>query len=173
MIFPIDISPRFGHSSLVQARGGLNTNHAERKFRFSLAVLGSFVQAETPIRVGAPPGAGIVPDVEQSAPGFLLPLNRVATGNRFGRPAGEMPESGFDCRLHKAAPCLLLAKCGTLRLGSDISPPQAEVNRRGRDGKSEATDRRALKFCARDPENTWGLFARSLPPNVDSSERQI
>lgn len=67
----------------------------------------------------------------------------------------------------------LLANCSTLCLASEIRPPQAEVNRRGRDMKSEANDRPAV---ANKPETQLldlGLFARSLPPSGESEMQLI
>ena len=65
-----------GYIDRVQARGGLQLDHAERKIRIPFAVRASFVQGATPIWSGAPPGAGIRSQSGASRAGLYFALNR-------------------------------------------------------------------------------------------------
>lgn len=82
----------------------------------------------------------------QSKQRFSFNSVRVSSEHRVCRLTAEMLDPGIDYRVNKTGHGPPFGpEPRTLRLVCENRPPQAEVNQRGRDGKSETTDRRACR----------------------------
>lgn len=154
----------------------LNTDHADRKFRFSTAALSAIVEAETPSCVGDSSPSSIVPSHPQgTAGGFAFYLEPCShRHSRYGEPLGEgmaQGEHSPTCLKNRAnSSCYQSAGC-------NIGPrKQSSVGlktiARGC-SKCEVTDRPS-KVCQRKPllrikAKGWFVLALSLPSMVAKS----